>query len=312
MSKKVKIVVAGIGGVGGYFGGLLAKKYENSNEVEICFLARGEHLRQIRKNGLKVIKGSTEFIAKPALATDNANEFGIADYILICTKGYDLDTTIEQLRPCMDENTILLPLLNGMESVERIKIILPETTVLEGCVYIVSALKEAGVIENSGNSQTLSFGLDNESNERLLFLEKLFTNAGIDTVLSEKISSITWEKFIFIAAVGTATSYFNCNIGQILEKNEDTLSRLINEVTAIAKAKKIAVDPQIASKTMNKLKALRPETSSSMHRDFKNRKHHTELETLTGYVVRAGQKFGIETPEFTRAYNQLISRSSHH
>lgn len=82
MAKKIKIIVAGIGGVGGYFGGLLAKKYEKSDDFEICFLARGEHLAQIRKNGLKVIVGSTEFIALPAMATDKVNEIGIADYNL--------------------------------------------------------------------------------------------------------------------------------------------------------------------------------------------------------------------------------------
>ncbi len=308
MSKKVKIIVAGIGGVGGYFGGLLAKKYENSDKIEICFLARGEHLTQIRKNGLKVIKGSTEFIARPALATDKAAEIGIADYILICTKGYDLDATLAQLKPCINENTILLPFLNGVESVERIKKLLPDCTVWEGSVHIVSELKTAGVIENSGNIQRLSFGLDNKSNERLLFLEKIFQDAGINTVLSEKISTLVWEKFIFIAAVGTATSYFDCSIGKILAENEDTLRQLIEEATAIAKAQEIPVSPDIAIITMNMLKTLAFDTTSSLHRDFKNRKPKTEVETLTGYIVRAGQKFGIETPAFQKAYKHLTNR----
>ena len=308
MSKKVKIVIAGIGGVGGYFGGLLAKKYENIDEVEICFLARGEHLLQIRKSGLKVIKGATEFIAKPSLATDNTNEIGIADYILICTKGYDLDSAIEQLKPCISENTILLPLLNGVESVERIKKILPQTIVWEGCVYIVSYLKEPGVIVNGGHNQSLSFGLDDTINNRLLFLEKLFLNAGIETVLSDKISTIVWGKFIFIAAVATATSYFDCSVGKILEENSETLSRLISEVTSIARAKKITVDPDIEIKTLNKIKLLTYETSSSMHRDFENGRQNTELESLTGYVVRAGQEFGIQTPAFHKAYQLLKTK----
>jgi len=306
MPKKIKIVVAGIGGVGGYFGGLLAKRYENNDEIEICFLARGEHLSQIRNNGLKVIHGENEFIARPAIATDKAAEIGLADYILVCTKSYDLDATIEQLKPCINENTILLPLLNGVESVERIKKLLPEITVWEGSVYIVSELKEPGIIKNSGTVQKLSFGLDNTSNERLSFLEKIFLDAGIDTVLSDKISALVWEKFIFISAVGTATSYFDCSIGKILEENEVTLHQLIKEVTEIAKANKIPVDPEIATITMNKLKLLAYETTSSMHRDFKNRKPKTEVETLTGYVVWAGQRLGIETSAFNKAY-QLLS-----
>jgi 2-dehydropantoate 2-reductase len=312
MSKKVKIVVVGIGGVGGYFGGLLAKRYENNNEIEICFLARGEHLRKIMENGLKVIHGENEIIARPAMATDKTDEIGIADYILVCTKSYDLDATIEQLKPCINKNTVLLPLLNGVESVERIKKLLPETTVWEGTVYIVSQLKEPGVIENSGNTQKLSFGLDNTSNARLSFLKKIFQDAGIETVLSDKISTLVWEKFIFISAVGTATSYFNCSIGKILEENEENLHQLISEVTALAHANKIPVDPEIASITMNKLKMLSYNTTSSMHRDFKNRKPKTEVETLTGYVVLAGQRLGIETPAFVNAYNYLIAKKGDH
>jgi 2-dehydropantoate 2-reductase len=67
MNEKIKIVIAGIGGVGGYFGGLLAKRFENSAEVEIFFFARGKNLEQIQKNGLRVIHGKHEFIARPAI-----------------------------------------------------------------------------------------------------------------------------------------------------------------------------------------------------------------------------------------------------
>jgi 2-dehydropantoate 2-reductase len=312
MAKKVKIVIAGIGGVGGYFGGLLARKHENSDEVEICFLARGEHLRKIRENGLKVIHGHNEFIARPEIATDNANEIVIADYILICTKSYDLDATIEQLKPCIGENTILLPLLNGVESVDRIKKILPETTVLEGCVYIVSSVKQAGVIENSGINQKLFFGPGKSNNVRLQWLEKTMLDSGIEATLSDSISTIVWEKFIFIASIATATSYFNCSIGTLLEENEETLVQLIEEVKLIALAKGISINPDITANIVNYNKLLPYESTSSMHRDYQNLKPNTEVETLSGYVVRAAREFGIETPAFAQAYNQLKSKNQNH
>ena len=77
---KTRILIAGIGGVGGYFGGLLAKSFENSNEVEIIFLARSEHLKMIQQNGLKVITKENEFIAKPFLVTDDANKIGVMGF----------------------------------------------------------------------------------------------------------------------------------------------------------------------------------------------------------------------------------------
>jgi 2-dehydropantoate 2-reductase len=311
MSKKVKIIVSGIGGVGGYFGGLLAKKYENNERVEICFLARGEHLRKIRENGLGVIHGQNEFIAWPSLVTDNANDIGIADYILICTKSYDLDATIEQLKPCIGDNTILLPLLNGVEGVDRIKKILPEATVLEGCVYIVSQVKEAGIIENSGINQKLFFGPGKNNNKRLQWLEKIILDAGIEATLSDSILTIVWEKFIFIASIATATSYFNCSIGKLIEENEETLVQLIEEVKLIAVAKGISFNPDITANIVNYNKLLPNNSTSSMHRDYQNLKQKTEVETLTGYVVRAGEKYRIETPVFAKAYNYLLNKANH-
>lgn len=311
MKKKIKIVVVGIGGVGGYYGGLLAKNYGNSKEVEIIFVARGEHLKQIRDNGLKVIVGTDEFIAVPALATDNAFEIGIADYILICTKNYDLEATIEQIKPCIDGNTILLPLLNGVDGVERIKNILPDTTVLSGCVYIVSRLKEAGVVENMGNIHSLYFGIDNTMNDRFILLEKMLKNAGIQATLSENISAMVWEKFIFISPSATATSYYDSSFGKLIEETPETIMKLIVEVIEIALAKGVQIDTDIAAKTFNFIKSLPYETTSSMHRDYKNLKSRTEVESLTGYIVHAGQQLHIETPTFNKAYKKLTTNNGY-
>jgi 2-dehydropantoate 2-reductase len=92
---KTKFIIAGICGVGDYFGGLLANHFYENDLIEIDFLARGSHLKEIQEKGLKVIQGEREFIAKPALATDNATDIGKADFIIIATKSYDLEKIVE-------------------------------------------------------------------------------------------------------------------------------------------------------------------------------------------------------------------------
>lgn len=99
MLNKTRIVIVGIGGVGGYFGGLLSKKYTGENDIEVVFVARGEHLKEIQNKGLTVINGNDSFVTEPYLATDNYSKIGVADYIIICTKSYDLKQTIEKLKP---------------------------------------------------------------------------------------------------------------------------------------------------------------------------------------------------------------------
>lgn len=94
---KTKLLIAGIGGVGGYFGGLLAKKYQRNTDVEVCFLSRGKNLRKIESEGITIIDDGKEFIAHPDLVSDDVNDFGIVDYVLICTKTYSLNEIAQQI-----------------------------------------------------------------------------------------------------------------------------------------------------------------------------------------------------------------------
>lgn len=308
MLNKTKIVIAGIGGVGGYFGGLLAKKYANSN-VAIYFVARGAHLACIKKEGLKVIKGEETFIAQPYLATDNVAEIGTADYVIICTKNYDLEAMVDQLRPCIGKDTILLPLLNGIAGTEKIRAQLPQTTVLAGCTYIVSAIKEPGVVENTGNEQKIFFGLENPiADERLNKLEHLLKETGIEASLSPEIAKVVWQKFIFLSSLATATSYFDKTVGQLLAENRETLTSLIAEVTQLALAKNIQIATDIVAKSIAHFETLPYKATSSMHRDFMQAKPNTELESLTGYVVKQAQLLHLRTPNFNKAYAQLSNR----
>lgn len=304
---KTKILIAGIGGVGGYFGGLMAKQFYNNDTVDIYFLARGKHLEEIQTNGLKIVKDNNELICKPDLATDKPSEIGYVDFIILCTKSYDLESTIQKLQICITYETIILPLLNGVDNRERIKKILPNNLVLDGCVYIVSRLTQAGRVENYGKTEKLYFGLDNFENEKLIQLEQLFKLSNIDATLSKNISTIIWEKFIFISPTATATSYYDSTAGAILSPPEklNTFNKLIEEVSLIAKAKKITINKNIIDKTLNTMKSLPLETTSSMHFDFQNKKPHTELNSLTAYVVNEGKKYNIMTPTYDRLFKEL-------
>ena len=305
MLDKTKIVIAGIGGVGGYFGGLLARSYAGNNDIEIYFIARGAHLNQIKNNGLKVIKGDIEFIAKPHLATDDPTEIGIADYIIVCTKNYDLDAILNQIAPCIGDNTVILPLLNGIIAVEKIKLKFPKNLVPLGCTYIVSAIKEFGIVENYGSKQLIYFGIDQMQNSQLEKLEVLLKFAGIEATLSDRISILVWEKFIFLSSLATATSYYNSSVGKLIEEHLEDVKNLLKEVTAIALANHIKVDQNIIENALTNFKSMPYETTSSMHRDFQSKKAKTELDSITGYLINKGKELGLMSPNFEQAYLAL-------
>jgi 2-dehydropantoate 2-reductase len=308
MAKKVRIIIVGIGGVGGYFGGLLANKYAGKGAVEIVFVARGEHLSAIKTNGLKVLKGDETFIANPDLATDRFDEAGLADYIIICTKSYGLNQTLDSLKPCIAPHTVLLPLLNGVDAYDIINRHFPENVVLKGCAFIISRLKSAGLIENSGNVQKISFGLDGALTPAVLLLNEICRHAGIEVNCSDKISTAVWEKFIFISPTATATSFYNKTIGEVLLHHSHELKLLIAEIKSLALAKGISLGDDITEKTFNTMKSMKYEATSSMHRDYLGQKPETEVESLTGYIVREAAKWGIETPAYTHFYAGLVVR----
>ncbi|HWY97894.1 MAG TPA: 2-dehydropantoate 2-reductase [Bacteroidia bacterium] len=304
-----KIAIAGIGGVGGYLGGMLAKHFESSTDVEIYFIARGENEKAIKQNGLRVETTKGNFVTHPKLTTSNPNETGIVNFLIYCTKSYDLEESIEQFKPCINKDTVILPLLNGVDSSERIKTILPENEVWDGCIYIVSQLSEPGLIKETGNINTLFFGSANGTEAKLKKLESIFKESGISATLSGNIQQEIWKKFIFLSPIATLTSYLDANFGVILssEEHKKTLWSLLHEIKAVADAKKISLPDDIIQKTMGTMLGLQKETTTSMHRNFQKGKK-TELESLAGYVVRLGKQLNTATPTYEMIYEKLKNR----
>jgi len=306
MKGKTRIGILGIGGVGGYFGGHLASKYFDSDNIEIIFITRPFTEKIIKEKGLKLITPVNESIIFPALVSSDPNEIGALDYLICCIKSYDLEESLTSLKECINSKTIILPLLNGVDAKERIEKIFPSTEIIDGCVYIVSRLIEPGVVKESGNIHQLYFGTDKVPMSKLKKLEKIFSDASIECYLSDNIEQTIWEKFLFISSIASLTSYLNLSIGEILinEDHKQTLKELISELKLIADHKNIHLPDDISDKTLAKMQKLAYETTSSMHSDFK-KGGRTEYLSLTGYVVEQGRLMKIKTPAFANILSTL-------
>lgn len=311
MHKKIKILIVGIGGVGGYYGGLLARKFFDDPLIEIIFMARGENLKVINERGLTVITENETFTVKPALASDNPEEIGKVDFILLCTKSYHLETTIEQIKPCLKKETIVLPLLNGVDITKRIRLILPETITWYGCVYIVSRLNCPGEVESSGGVHDLFFGVENnydDFEQQKQFLDILLS-AGIKATCSMDILSIIWRKFIFISTTASLTTYFNVGFPDLLTNDErkNLTVKFLSEISILAEAVGVKFDNDIIETTLKHIERLPFGTTSSMHSDFL-KGTRTELESLTGIVPKIGESLNVNTPMYKMVYENLKLR----
>ncbi|MFV5686110.1 ketopantoate reductase family protein [Flavobacterium sp. GB2R13] len=304
---KTRIGILGMGGVGGYFGGLLAKAYAESDSVEIIFIARGETQMTIAQNGLKIIADENEMTVFPSIVSDDSAIIGKLDYLICTTKTYDIEESLLSIKKNITKNTIILPLYNGVDAPERISALFPENEVLEGCVYIVSMIVSPGVIKKMGTYEKLFFGSGTASIASLNKLQAIFEKASIESYLVDDIEETVWEKFIFISALASATSYLNQNIGEILnsQSSRGVYVSLLNEITMIAAVKGLNLPADIIMQTILKLEKTPRDATSSMHRDLiAGRK--IELFSLTEFVVNEGIKYEIETPTYQMVLEKLM------
>ncbi|RHU27263.1 2-dehydropantoate 2-reductase [Parabacteroides sp. TM07-1AC] len=302
--SKIKIAISGIGAVGGYYGGLLAAYYQNSEEVEIFFISRGENLQAIRKDGLEIKKSFKKITAIPTLATDDPTEIGPVDYLFCCTKSYDLEDNIRDLAPVIGPDTIIIPLLNGADISERIQQIVPDNKVWKGCVYIGSRLVSPGHVQKFTLKDRLFFGHNSKDKEKQVELQKLLSSARILSTNPADIDFEIWKKFFMISTAATITSYFNETINEVIDKHIDLFITLGYELQSVAEAKGIKLPEDIVFSSIKSQQMMPNGSTTSMHTDFR-RGSKTEIETLTGYVIREAEALKLEVPTYQFMYKGL-------
>ncbi len=310
--KKINILIVGIGGVGGYYGALLAKQYEQDEHVDVYFLARGTHMEQIRKDGLRLIENGVESIAYPTMASDKVEDFGPMDYVFLCTKSYDLESSLAQVIPILHEQSYIIPLQNGVNNREIILKNQNIAAVAHACVYLISRIEKPGLIVKKGQVDSMYFGLENQDNHRLTRLQEILQKASVKAVLTTEIEKIIWEKFIFLSSIATATTFFDMTIHPLLADDDKTsqLCQLIQEVTQVALAQEIDIEGNQEHRVMNILRGLPAGATASMHSDFQKGKTNTEVEGLTGYVLRKGSELQVPVHAFKKMYAAIKARVS--
>lgn len=303
---KTKIVFVGIGGVGGYYGGLVSHYAENNPDIAVCFVARGANLEAIRQNGLQVSDEHRRFVTHPAIATDKVEEIGKADYIVLATKSYDLDATMLQIKPMVSPETIILPLLNGIDNTTRLRAYFPDNEVWYGCVYIITRLIAPGIIEDSGNVHFMHFGHEKKVSEQLLFIEDLFLKSGIEVARKEEPVKAIWRKFFYISTTAALTTYLNTDFRSLVwdADKKPLYLEIMQELFAISEAEGVGLYDGIIDDMLKYGGSLPAGSTSSMNSDYLAGRR-TEVETLIGVVVRLSQKHGIPTPVYSKVYEKL-------
>ena len=298
----MKVAVIGIGAIGGVVGARLASKYDDIN-----FIARGKTLDVIKQNGIKAIRKNDTLCAKPASATDKPKELGIVDVLIICTKGYGLKTAVKECESIIDENTVILPLLNGINISDDIKKINSKGVAADGAIYVFANIKEPAVISINADMLKIVAGIKgSEENKKLKELITMLNESGITAVYSNDIAVPLWEKYIMMCGNSCAFSYFDSPAGEIQPYSEKMkyVSGVYGELADLARKSGAEVDKNIAEKYTSTFLALPKETITSLYRDIKTGSSQTEFDSIIGKAFSISKSFKADTPCINAVYHK--------
>jgi len=300
----MRIAVFGSGAVGGYFGGRLAQAGE-----DVVFIARGEHLKAMKTNGLRVDSVEEDFIVRPVNVTDDPAQAGVVDMILLAVKAWQVPEAAEAMLPMVGPDTFVVPLQNGIEAPSQLADVLGPGHVLGGLCGLFTFIEGPGHIRHAGSSPFVRFGeLDNSPSDRAEKLLDIFSGTlGVTADIPKDIHMAIWEKFMFIVSWSGVGSITRAPIGVIRNQpgTRQMLEQVMNEVCNLAQARDIALTRETIAGNMDTLDGVPANGTASMQRDIMAGRL-SELESQNGAVVRLGLESGVETPINTFIYNSLL------
>lgn len=308
-SEIKRICIYGTGGVGGFFGGQMAHYLEKmvDKPAEIYFIARGEHLKKIQEEGLILKTPHKKIMVRPTAAKDNFNELSAPDLIFICVKGYDLEEAVDKISKNMNEDTVIIPLLNGIDIYHRIREKISKGVVLPACVYVGTHIEKPGVVTQSGGDGKIIFGNgpeypDFDVNPLIELFKKLQVNYEWQ---NDSLPAI-WEKFIFIASFGLVSAAYNKTLGEIMENKElkDYVKSVMVEIVALAELEGVKLRKTVIEESLKKGNNFPYETTTSYHKDVKmNSKNEGDL--FGGAIIRLGKQYEFKTPVTEEMYSKI-------
>jgi 2-dehydropantoate 2-reductase len=308
----MRVAIVGAGGIGGYYGGLLARAGH-----QVFMLARGENLTAIRANGV-IVKTLDQSFSAEVTASDDARElsesFADGDVVLITTKSYSLPEIAPAAKILSDRGATVVPLNNGVEAAETlVQLGIPRTRLLGGVTYISAVHVEPGMSERLTPIQRVIVGeLDGGVSKRAEDIASMFRGVGVDGQPSADITLSLWQKFVFLSSIAAGCGLTRLPIGGVRAKplGARLLERAVQEAVAVGRARGVHLRDDEEAQVVRTINALPASVEPSLLLDIRNGSR-TEIDVLSGAISRFGDHAGIDTPVHDVAAVALVQVPAH-
>jgi 2-dehydropantoate 2-reductase len=307
----MRVAVIGAGGVGGYFGAMLASAGE-----DVMFTARGAHLDAMQREGLRVVTPGGEMRVPPERCVGTPAEIGGADTVFFCVKSYDTERAAAALAPLIGPSTVIISLQNGVDNEEKLARALPGCAIFGGVAYIYSTITRPGEITVAPGPAKIVFGPFDGSpapHHRLASaILDTCLRAGVNAEVPGDIVAALWKKFIFITGAGGITALTRLTLGEILAVGEtrDLLADAMRETENVARGRGVRIEDGYLEGVFATLTRFNNTTRSSLYYDLVHGKP-LEIDALAGTVMRHGAALGIPTPVNRAVYAALLPYHLH-
>ncbi len=301
----MKILILGAGGIGGYFGARLIQA-----GADVTFLVREQRQALIERSGLQIEtpQGGFSVQARTVTASTVQPDY---DLIVLAPKSYDLASALASLAGA-DSRGMLLPLLNGLDHLRVLDARYGPARVLGGVAHIAATLTPTGAVRQLSDLHRLTVGPRHAAQAEVArAFVTLGQQAGFESVYSDAIEQVLWDKWVFLATLAGMTTVCEGSVGEIQASPEGAAltQQMYAECCAVAQASAHTIGPEVQRQALGMLTQAGSSFTASMLRDLQGGQR-TEHEHILGDLVRRGQQAGLSMDLLRLAYTHLCVRAA--
>ena len=290
----MKIAVMGAGSVGCYYGAMLALAGHQVILLGMLMMVtRRNAVSQVvgfmsLENGLILEKNGQRLVAQVEASCDPA-VVAEAEMVMVCVKSGDTQLAGQQIAPYLSPGCLVLSLQNGVSNAETLGKLCART-VLPVVVYVASCMAGPGIVRHEGRGDLEMSGQGAGE------IAAILNAAGIETRVSDDVMSALWAKLVVNCAINPLSAITSLPYGKMA--SQDGVAQLMQDIAieavSVARAEGILVSNSVFE-TIRSIPLTMAGQYSSTAQDLMNGKS-TEIDFLTGEVVKRASRHGIDVP----------------
>ena len=301
----MKIAVIGCGAMGALYGGYLSR----NNEVTLVD-RNPERIAKIQRDGLRIAEpDGSAALYHPAITGDTSGMAPV-DLVILFVKAMQSEAALEKNRALIGPDTYLMTLQNGSGHEETLRRFADDAHIVIGTTLHNSAVTGVGEIRHGGSGCTHIGPLTGDA-ARLEPIREAFASCGFETDCMQDIKRLIWQKMMTNVSASVLTGVLQVPMGFIAENpNAWALCEtLVREAVAVAAGEGIDFDAEEKVAEVRKVCTDSPAGLTSIYADLRDGRR-TEVDTISGSVVRASDRNGVPAPTHRAMVNLVHAMES--